>query len=223
MLKRILLGCAAVLMVFLFLPVAPAQAQAVNAECPDCPTSVPPGGGNSITGPCQATGHWVAENKDRSSTQFKKNQVVTVPQKDTVKWFGNEQGHQLGDEGPDRKIKGSVVLDLPVGSVTVDDWGNLSPDDRNISSRYANNGKHSYDLPSFLVGVEMTLHGDHAENGTVVCSGSVRVKIAGSATKNPLFWGGLVVAAIAFLGMVASGMAKPFTKDVLSFEDINPG
>src|SRR5579864_4492284 len=119
------------------------------------------------TGACVASGHWVNSGQTETSTAHSSSDVIKIPRKDTVQWAGNIKGYALGAVGPRRAIKGDVQLDLPIGSVTIDSWGKTSV-------RYANTGAHKYNLPSFLSGIEMRLHGQHSENGKVVCSGRER-------------------------------------------------
>ena len=122
--------------------------------------------------------------QDEDSDEHDQNDVITVPAADTVEWFGNQDDLPLGSEGPEREIEGEVEIDLPLGTAAIDDWG---PND---SIRYANEGEEDYDLPSVLIGVEMLLHGEHREDGEVVCSGEVIVKVEGDATDNPLLYVG---------------------------------
>ena len=165
-------------------------------------------------GACVGTGVWATAGISESSTAHQPNDVIKVPRSDTVKWAGNEKGYALGSTGPKRKIDGAVQLDLPIGTADIDTWGKSSV-------RYANEGEHSYDLPKVLVGVKMKLSGFHKENGKVVCSGSVYVKVAGKPLDNPLAWvaiGGLVISGglLLFAG-------KPVFKKIYAYEDSNPG
>jgi hypothetical protein len=67
----------------------------------------------------------------------------------------------------------------------------------------------------------MRLHGEHRENNVVVCSGAVKVKIAGSVWSNPLSY-----AAIGLL-VISAGMlffaGKPVVTKIWAYEDANPG
>ena len=88
--------------------------------------------------------------------------------------------------------------------------------------RYANDGAHSYKLPNVLIGMEMRLHGEHRENGVVVCSGAVNVKIAGSIWSNPLSYagiGGLVIAG----GMLFVAGRPAFHKIWTYYDEPDPG
>ena len=170
-----------------------------------------------IEGPCFGSGHWQESGQDEDSEEHDQDDVIEVPQSDTVEWFGNQNDAPLGTDGPERPIEGEVEIDLPLGTATIDDWG---PND---SIRYANEGEEDYDLPSVLIGVEMLLHGEHRENGAVVCSGEVIVKIEGSATENPLFYAGLGAIGIALELLYLAGRGPTFTKVRPAFEDVNPG
>jgi hypothetical protein len=160
---------------------------------------------------CFGKGHWVTENKDRNSTQYNPSDVVEVPQKDTVEWAGNEDQRKLGYSGARRPISGEVQLDiLGLSTVDIDTWGGSS-------IRYANQGTHKYDMPSFLVGVKMKLKGEHREAGVKKCGGSVYVKIKGDT--NPLKIGSIAGLVLSSLGLIAAG----FNKVKPAFEDINRG
>jgi hypothetical protein len=166
-------------------------------------------------GACFGQGIWVEEGETRDSTMFVPDDVVEVPQSDTVNWSGRVGNAQLGDEVPRRDISGEVQLDIAgVGTATIDDWGGSSV-------RAANEGEHEYDMPDVLVNVKMKLKGEHRENGDRVCGGSVYVKIPGSVTDNPLALG-------AIAGLVISGGAllyagRPVVEKIYAFEDVNPG
>ncbi|GEM_PF-3095101 len=171
---------------------------------------------NAIDGPCFGSGVWENSKLAEQSDKHNQGDTITVPQKDTVHWFGNENGVPLGQDGPVRSISGSVDLDLPIGTVTIDDWKNPP----NGSTAYANEGEHKYDLPSFLVGIKMKLHGSHSENGKVVCSGSVYVKVKGSAVSNPLFWAGVALTVIAGGAFFFAGRPV-FTKVRPTYDDVH--
>lgn len=176
-----------------------------------------PVGADAVTPPgsCVGSGTWEQAGFSETSTNRESSDTFTVPLKDTVKWSGNEKGFALGSTGARRAIEGKVRLKLPIGTVTIDSWGG-------DSARYANQGEHVYDLPSIVTGVKMKLSGYHKDAGHLTCSGSVYVKVKGSATSNPLLWvclGGMVITG---LGLFYSG--RPVVRKVApAFEDINPG
>ncbi len=193
---RLLLGGVAVTAACL-VPAAPARADVVT----------PPG-------QCVASGVWQKAGLVEASGDHETSDVIEVPRADTVAWKGNIKGYELGAAGPRRAIEGEVELDLPIGAATIDSWGG-------DSERYANEGVHSYDLPSVLIGIEMRLHGEHRENGVVVCSGEVNVKIAGSIWSNPLAFADLGLLVISAGMLFFAG--RPVFKKVWAYEDVNPG
>ena len=162
-------------------------------------------------GACVATGHWLNSGLNESSTGLNSSDVIKIPAADTVQWAGNIAGHALGSVGPRRPISGAVKLDLPIGSVTIDSWGKTSV-------RYANTGRHKYDLPSVLKGIKMKLHGEHSESGRLACSGSVYVEVSGTS---PLLWGGVGMLVIA--GGMLFFAGRPVFRKLWAFEDVNPG
>jgi hypothetical protein len=168
----------------------------------------------SPAGACVGSGTWRTAGLSETSTAHVPSDVVAVPRADTVRWSGNVKGYALGSTGARRAISGEVQLDLPVGTATIDSWGGSSV-------RYANEGEHVYDLPSVLVGIKMRLHGEHRENGAVVCGGSVYVKVTGSVWSNPLSYGSLGVLAISGGVLVFAG--RPVFRKKSAYEDVNPG
>ena len=164
--------------------------------------AVPAAGADVITPPgaCSASGTWQESGQTEASADHVPSDVIEIPRSDTVAWMGSVGGHAVGDTGPRRAIAGRIQLDLPIGTVTIDDWDGES-------ESYANSGERSYDLPSLLTGIEVRLHGEHREDGAVVCSGEVGMKVAGSVWSNPLSYGSLVVLAVSAAGLVAA--ARP--------------
>lgn len=166
----------------------------------------------SPAGACVGSGTWVNSGLNETSTSHQPKDVIVVPRADTVRWAGNEKGFALGALGPRRDIDGAVQLKLPIGLATIDTWGGSS-------QRYANQGEHTYDLPKALAGVKLKLKGFHKENGKLVCSGSVYVKIKGTSPLKPIAVAGLVLS-----GAVLLLAGKPvFRKTAPAFEDINRG
>lgn len=165
-------------------------------------------------GACVGSGHWEKANFTQTSTDRQPGDLIKVPQADTVSWAGNISGFKIGDAGPRRAISGEVQLDLPVGTATIDRWGGAS-------MRYANKGQYAYNLPNVLVGIKMTLHGAHRDNGKTTCSGSVSVQVEGSAFSNPLAFAGL--GGLALSGGALFFAGRPVVKKLWAFEDVNPG
>jgi hypothetical protein len=168
--------------------------------------AVPAAGADVIDpeGACRGSGTWQEGGFTESSGDHDPSDVIEIPQSDTVIWEG-----AVGDAAPDdpmpqvdrRDISGEVQVDLPVGTATIDDWGGSS-------ERAANTGDHEYDLPDVLIGIEMTLSGEHREAGEVVCSGSVTLVVEGEPLDNPLGIAGLVGTVVFGLGLVVSGRGK---------------
>jgi hypothetical protein len=165
-------------------------------------------------GACVGTGTWEKAGFTERSFDHSTSDTITVPRADTVRWAGSVRGFRLGAFGARRKIDGAVQLQLPIGTANIDTWGGSS-------RRYANTGEHKYDLPSVLIGVKMKLKGFHKDNGKTTCSGSVYVKVQGSATKNPLAWAAL--GGLVLFGGLLLFAGRPVFKKLSAFEDVNPG
>lgn len=168
----------------------------------------------SPAGACVGSGKWQRAGLSETSTAHQPSDVIDVPQADTVEWAGNIKGFAVGTLGPRRNTSGSVQLDLPFTSVTIDKWGGSSV-------RYANAGTHKYDLPSVLVGIKMKLHGQDIENGSVLCAGSVFVRVKGKAFSNPLLWVALGLMVVSGGVLLVAG--RPVFSKIWAFEDVNPG
>jgi hypothetical protein len=164
-------------------------------------------------GSCTATGQWVQAGFSKSSTDYTPNDVVLIPQKDTVNWQGHESGKPIGYFGPPRRIDGAVQVELPYGiKVSIWHWSG------DKSQRYSNEGQEKYNVPSVLIGIKLKLSGDENDNGTRVCSGSVYVEVKGSKLKNPVGWAGIGGSVVFAAGLLAAG----FRKSKLAYDDINP-
>lgn len=166
-------------------------------------------------GACTGSGTWQEAGFTETSGDHEPSDVIEIPQSDTVSWEGSVGGAELGAEVARREISGEVQVDLPVGTTTIDDWGGSSV-------RAANAGDHDYKLPDVLIGIEMTLHGEHREDGEVVCSGSVSVVVEGDPMDNPLAIPGIAGMVLFGAGMLLSGRAS-FSPAGPSFEEVNPG
>jgi hypothetical protein len=171
-------------------------------------------------GACQAEGAWVEEGVVRTSEEFVPDDVIEIPQQDSVIWAGNIAGYELGAEGPRREIEGEVEVDIAsLGSVVVDDWG------PNSSVRYANEGEHEYDVPDLLLNIKMRLHGSHREapEGSSafeeVCSGSVYLQVKAGTFSNPLSIFALVMCILTGAGLISAGVVRK----KWAFEDTHPG
>jgi hypothetical protein len=165
------------------------------------------------TGACTASGHWVAGNFTKNSTDVQPKDVTLIPQKDTVNWEGHEMGKPIGYSGPPRPIDGQVQVELPFFvKVTVWHWGG------DKSPRYSNQGQERYNVPSALIGIKLHLKGYENDNGKRVCTGEAILEVAGSKTKNPVGWAGLVGSVVFLAGLLAAGLRKTQP----AYDDINP-
>jgi hypothetical protein len=150
--------------------------------------------GATITGPCTASGTIGTRNYNAT------RKSAVIPRKGTVDW----KGAVSAGRGK-RNIEGKVYLKLPppFGKVVVadGDWDGPSSSDRN-------QGHYDYDLPQILAGPKFTLYGHHAERGTVVCTGSIDIRLSGSKWKNPVLLGSLVLTVLALVNMAFVIRAK---------------
>jgi hypothetical protein len=140
----------------------------------------------TISGPCTASGTIAGKNYNATQSS------AVIPRKGDVHWKG-----AINQGSGKRNIKGKVQLELPppFGDLVVNGgWDGPS-------SRYRNQGTYHYDLPSIFVGPKFTLSGDHAERGTVVCTGTMDIRIAGSKLKNPILLASLVLTILAVLNL----------------------
>ena len=122
-----------------------------------------------------------------------------MPIKDDVHW----QGEITGVSG-DRDYAGFIEVDLPwpLGAATIDTWSGTT-------DATSNEGDKSYDLPSAVPrGVEFEVSGQHSEDGTVVCSGTVKVKVEGGAFDSPLAPIGIGGTVISGVGLALAGLSK---------------
>jgi hypothetical protein len=149
----------------------------------------------TISGPCTASG--TINGATYNATQT----FVVIPRKGDVHWKG-----AINTGSGTRDVEGKVYLKLPppFGKIVVanGDWNGPS-------SRKENSGKYHYDLPSILVGPKFTLYGHHAERGSVVCTASIDVRLAGSRLKNPALLASFVLTVLALVNMAFVVRAKP--------------
>ena len=149
MVKRVLLGLAAVGLAgaFLFLDAAPAGAH--------------------VDGGCTGSGEFKKGNITVSAAE---EGVVTVPLADDVSWQGALPSAPSGETAYSGKIE--VELPPPLPALKIDSWSGTS-------DSASNNGVKHYNLPSAVPrGVEFEVTGSHTQ-GAVKCSGFVKVKVAG--------------------------------------------
>jgi hypothetical protein len=141
-----------------------------------------------LAGPCTATGTINGRVYDP-----KIDDLAVIPRAGEIHWRGTVTGVTTK-----RDIEGKVYLKLPppFGHVII---GNGSWD--GPSSRNANSGVYTYDLPAVLVGPKLTVFGHHSERGDVVCTASIDVQIAGSKLKNPAFIASLLLTVVALINV----------------------
>jgi hypothetical protein len=152
-----------------------------------------PAGADIITPPgaCVGSATWQSTGKTETSTDHNPDDVITVPAKDTVQWSGNQKGFAPNQAGPARPVSGEVKIEMPLGEITVDSWDGTS-------TKYGNSDTKSYDIPSVLKGIKVKLSGEHRENGSVTCSGSIYLKVDGGGIASPL-------GIAAIVGLVITG------------------
>ena len=142
-------------------------------------------------GACQASGVWENEGETRDSADYARDAVVVIPQEDTVAWEGGVGDAAPGETGPERDIQGEVEVVISGVPVPIDDWDGPS-------ELYGNSDEYEYEVPDYLVNVELKLQGSHSEGGSQVCEGSVYVVVEGGIFDNPL----AIVAMIGLLLMI---------------------
>jgi hypothetical protein len=142
----------------------------------------------TIKGPCTASG------TINGATYFASQPSAAIPRKGDVHWKGAINNGGRGK----RNIEGKVQLELPppFGKVVIGNGSWNGP-----SSRYANQDTYHYDLPAVLIGPKFTLSGHHAERGTVVCTGSMDIRITGSKLKNPVLLASLVLTLFSVINV----------------------
>jgi hypothetical protein len=149
----------------------------------------------TVTGPCTATG------TINGTTYHASHETAVIPRQGAVRWTG-----AINTGAGTRNISGKVYLKLPppFGKMVI---GNGSWD--GPSSRRVNTGVYHYDFPSALIGPKFVLSGEHAERGTVVCTGAVTVTLEGSKSKNPVLIASLVLTFFAILNVGLVMRARP--------------
>jgi hypothetical protein len=153
------------------------------------------------SGACSAEGTWRDEGVTRNAKDYVPSDVVVIPQEDVVAWKGG-----IGDgstaSGPEREISGEIAVDVAgIADLPIDDWDGPS-------ERYANDGEYDYEVPDLLVNVKMKLHGEHREEGSRVCGGSVYVQVEGGMFANPLAILFLALMVLCGAGMLSAGRVK---------------
>lgn len=151
MVKRVLLGFAALSLagVFLFVDAAPAGAVMDEGAC---------------------TGSGTFKNGGFTVTQAETG-VVEVPEKDEVTWQGALPAKPAAPEAYSGKIE--VALPPPFAPLKIDSWSGTS-------DSQGNDGVKKYDLPGYVPkNVELEVRGQHT--GSTTCKGHVKIKVKGSS------------------------------------------
>jgi hypothetical protein len=149
-----------------------------------------------LTGPCTA-------EATINETGLAINPSVTgvtysVPHSGSATYSGSVT--PVADE---RAISGNVSVSLPVGSVSIKSWSDDDADDA------ADAGIVTWDIPSWLPGgVILPVSGQHSENGAVLCSGSIQVKLDGDILDGPVGVASVVATALTALGIVGAAIPK---------------
>jgi hypothetical protein len=122
--------------------------------------------------------------------------VVLVPEKDTVQWEGNTHLDPPSDEVP---FFGNVSVALPRFNWVVADWDG---DTVEVKDK----GSYTYEVPSFVPrGVQFEVTGEHTQQGQT-CVVAVTMKVDGERGPEAIIAAtGTAVFALATLG---AGMKK---------------
>ena len=140
-----------------------------------------------LTGPCTGTG--TINGTVTYNPKIQDSVVIRVRAKST----GEAPSRGSGKRDIDGKV--DLKLPWPINEITLNgSWDGPS-------SRYANSGVYTYDLPAVLVGPKFTVFGHHAERGTVVCTGTIDVRISGSKWKNPALIASLLFTVLAVINL----------------------
>ena len=151
MVKRVVLGFAALSLAGLFVFVDAAPAGAVMDQ-----------------GTCTGSGTF---KKGGFTVTQAETRVVEVPAKDEVTWQGALPWKPAAPEAYSGKIE--VALPPPFAPLQIDSWSGTS-------DSQGNNGVKKYDIPSFVPkNVELEVRGQHI--GSTTCKGHVKIKIKGSS------------------------------------------
>ena len=150
MVKRVLLGFAALSLAGLFVLVDAAPS------------------GATVSPECSGNGKFTNKGVTYHASDAGVDQIKRV---DDVIWDGTITGVPGGQQAYSGKIQ--VELPPPFGKVSVDSWGGTT-------DSTGNNGTKHYDIPGFVpANVEFKVSGNHTQGG-ISCTGSVKVKIEGS-------------------------------------------
>jgi hypothetical protein len=178
MVKRVLLGFAALSLagLFVFVDAAPSGAVMDKGTC---------------------TGSGTFKKGGFTVTQAETG-VVEVPAKDEVTWQGALPSKPAAPEA----YRGHIQIDMPLPfpPIDIDSWSGTS-------DSQGNDGVKKYDIPSWVPrNVELNVVGEHIVSTT--CKGHVKIKLKGSLLDSPVGPGSLVLTALSGAGFVAAGLPK---------------
>ena len=156
----------------------------------------------TINGPCEGSGVFDPGPTVDARTAEK----IEIPLSATVSYAGGLPGIEAGTERP---IGGEVRVALPFTQITVGTWEDAD------ATGVADSGTYDYDVPSVLAGFDITVSGEHSENGALVCSGSVTLRLEGG---NPLALPAVGFTVIGLLGVSLSIRTRPDRQGGVSYE-----
>jgi hypothetical protein len=145
-------------------------------------------------GACVVSSTWGGGSVTIDSASADPAKVVEVPRGDEVAWSARVNGPA---EGTVRPVAGSValVLPAPLGKVTIGEWSGSTGNVETSGTKA---------LPDLLpAAVAFDMRMEHYENGTLFCTASVRLRIAGGP--DPIAWGSLALTIVfgALLALLA--------------------
>lgn len=119
------------------------------------------------------------------------DEVVLVPEKDSVQWEGNTHLDPPSDEVP---FFGNVSVALPRFNWVVADW-------EGDTKEVKDDGSYSYEVPGFVPrGVQFEVTGEHTQQGQT-CVVAVTMKVEGERGPEAIIAAtGTAVFALATLG-----------------------
>ena len=148
--------------------------------------------GATVSPACSGTGDFLKSGHHYTAADAG---VDKIPRKDDVKWAG-----QITGVAGEQSYSGHIEVELPppFGTVTVDDWSGTT-------DSTGNSGTKHYDIPGFVpANVEFAVKGAHTQ-GTVTCTGSVKVVLEGS-TFGPFSLATLALTLLCGAGLVLAGL-----------------
>jgi hypothetical protein len=148
--------------------------------------------GATVSPKCSGTGDFVKSGHHYTAAD---SGVDKIPRKDDVKWAGQITGVS-GDQPYSGKIQ--VELPPPFGKVSIDSWSGTT-------DSTGNSGTKHYDIPGFVpANVEFKVSGSHTQ-GSVTCTGSVKLVIEGSVL-GPFSLVTLALTLACGAGLILAGL-----------------